>query len=199
MDSSCLIFTLKACCPLLRVSGTISWAQQTLLVTLLPISLFTAPRKPWLYCTISPDFIYVRDFTQTPKLFMLSWMSFAGGHKSAHTHTDTHTSVATHTQMLCTHTLQRVPFLQATAPLILSDLKFVCSLLQRAPSMIPGSLRAPFAIIPPLSFPSLLCLRLSWGWSSCRITPTRTNAHAHKHIQLISTERNLKEVNSVQL
>lgn len=86
MDSSSLIFTLKACCALPRVSGTASWAQQTLLVTLLPISLFTALRKPWLYCTISPDFIYVRDFTQTPKLFMLSWMSFAGTYKSVHIH-----------------------------------------------------------------------------------------------------------------
>lgn len=138
MDSSCLIFPLKACCALLRVSGTVSWAQQTLLATLLPISLFTALEKPWLYCTISPDFIYVRDYTQTPKLFMVSWMGFAGRHKSVHKHTHSYSA----------HTQQRVPFLQAMAPLILSDLKFVCSLLQRAPSMIPGSPRAPLRYHP---------------------------------------------------
>lgn len=97
-DSSRLIFALKACCALLWVYGTVSRAQQTLLATLLPISLFTALEKSWLYCTVSPDFIFVRDFTQTPKLFMLSWMSFAGRHKSVHTNTQTHTAANTQTQ-----------------------------------------------------------------------------------------------------
>ena len=79
-------------------------------------------------------------------------MSFAGRHKSAHTHT--HTELQTHKHRrrrgarIHTHTLLRLPFLQAMAPLILSDLKFVCSLLQRAPSMIPSSLRAPLRYHP---------------------------------------------------
>lgn len=76
---------------------------------------------------------------------MLSSMSFAITHRQAHTHkpADTQSQVHTHT-----HTLLRVPFLQAVALLILSDLKFVCSLLQRAPSMIPGSARAPLHYHP---------------------------------------------------
>lgn len=78
-DPSCLISALSACCALLSVSGTVSRAQRGPLATLLPISLFTAlEKKTWLYCTISPDFVYVRDFTQTHKLFMLGWMSFSG-------------------------------------------------------------------------------------------------------------------------
>lgn len=124
-----LIFPRKACRALLRVSGAFPREQQTLLVTL------PATYKP-LYTAGKALLILYRK----PRFHLCTWL-----------YTDSETF---HTRLsaLCTkrafehthtHTLSRVLFLQAVAPLILSDLKFVCSSLQRAPSMIPGSPRAP--------------------------------------------------------
>lgn len=67
-------------------------AQQTLLATVLPISLFTTLEKPWLYCTKSPDFIYVCDFNQTPKFSCSAeWALKARTKEPTHTHTQLQT------------------------------------------------------------------------------------------------------------
>lgn len=172
MVCSWLILPCKACCAVLRVSGAFLRAQQTLLVTLL------ATYKP-LYTPGKTLLILYHK----PRFHLCTWLytdseTFHAQLNELYRHTQKSASRHRHKQLAHTythihaHTLSRVLFLQAVASLILSDLKFVCSSLQRAPSMIPGSLRAPpSTIIPPLSFPSLLFLRLSRGWSSGQITP----------------------------
>lgn len=182
MDSSSLIFTLKACCALPRVPGTASWAQQTLLVTLLPISLFTALRKPWLYCTISPDFIYVRDFTQTPKLFMLSWMSFGGRYKSVHIHIDG-------TQCAHTHSVEG-SISAGHGPS--HPFWFKVCLFSSPESPINNPWLSKGA--PPLSslhfhFPHSSVSGSPEAGAAAELPP---HAHTHTNVQTISTERNLE-------
>lgn len=161
-------------------------AEQSLLVTLLPVSLFTAPEKPWLHAAVSPDFICVRDFSRTAKLFFDAQLNEICGCTHTHTRESTHkpddtqgqtrTHRHTHTCALC----RGLPFLQAVALLILSDLKFVCSLLQRAPSMIPALPGHPSTIIPPLSFPSLL---RSAALPRPEQPPNYPYTHTQKHTQ----------------
>lgn len=96
-------------------------AQQSVPVTLSPVSLFTAPEQAWLHTAVSPDFICARDFSRTAKLFFFFPRRSDQRDLRQHAHACTYPQSCRHTRPYArahTHTERRrgLPFSAGRGP-----------------------------------------------------------------------------------